>query len=173
MCPAEDFNQLPAEQQLSVALETVNAFAGWVMNADTKIATLSTAQILLALFMAAQPLSRAWTADSPFSKIALVALVIFVISFLAAVRHLGAALRPRLSTLPDLNHFVFPSVARVSSGVLGRVSTDSLVSQAWAQAHVLSVIAVVRYRHFSSALAWAGLSVLSVLVWLAAAGQIP
>lgn len=167
MRPAEDVNKLPVEQQLNVALETINAFSGWVINADTKIATLSTAQVLLALFMAAQPLSLKLSADSPLRKMALVALLIFAISFLAAVRHLGAALRPHLYAGPDLNHFVFPSVARVKADSLGRVPMNLLVHQAWTQAHALSVIAVIRYRHFSKALAWTGLNVLSVLIWLA------
>lgn len=171
MCSTEDFNQLPMEQQLNVALATTNSFAGWVTNVDTKVATLSTAEVVLALFMATQPLSRAWPVDSPLSTIALIALVFFVTSFLATVRHLGAALQPRLATGPDLNHFVFPSVARVSSGVLGHASMDSLVYQAWAQVHALSVIAVGRYRHFSRALVWAGLSIFSVLVWLLVASQ--
>lgn len=172
MSAAEDFNQLPPEQQLNVALETINAFAGWVANVDTKIATLSTAQLLLALFMASQRLSLAWPANSPLTTIALVAQAIFVISFLVTVRHVGAALRPRLSTGPELNHFVFPSVARATTEVLGKESTDSLIRQAWGQAHALSVIAVARYRHFSKALSWAGLGVLAVLVWLVASSQI-
>ncbi|MGH3980566.1 MAG: hypothetical protein ACRDRZ_16465 [Pseudonocardiaceae bacterium] len=130
MRPAEDFNQLSAEQQLNVALETINAFSGWVMNVDTKIAMLSATQVVLALFMAAQRLSRAWP-DSPLSKTVLVTLVIFVTSFLATVRHLGAALQPRLSTGPDLNHFVFPSVARVSAGALGKESTAVLDANSW------------------------------------------
>lgn len=173
MQPAEHASPLSAEQELHVALETINAFSGWVLNGDTKIATLSTAQVVLAVFMAAQPISRAWPVNSPPSAIALIALIVFAVSFLATIRHLGAALRPRLSTGPGLNHFVFPSVARVSTKALGDKSAASLLDQAWAQAHTLSVIAVTRYRHFSRALTWVGLSVLSALVWLLVAGQIP
>lgn len=173
MCTTEKFNHLVPEQQLNVALEAVKAFSGWVMNVDTKLGTLSTAQVVLALFMAAQPLSRTWPADSPLSKIALASVIIFTISFLATVRHLGGALYPRVSTGSKLNHFVFPSVARANVGALGDEPTDCLIRQAWAQAHALSVIAVARYRHFSRALIWSGVSVLSVVVWLIVAGQIP
>lgn len=170
--PAEDASQLSIEQELQVAMETINAFAGWVMNGDTKIATLSTTQVILAVFMAAQPLGRAWPVNSPLSTTALIAVIVFSVSFLVTIRYLGAALRPRLSTDPKLNHFAFPTVARVSVGALGNQATDSLVHQAWEQAHALSVIAVTRYRHFSRALTWAGLSVFSVLIWLVAASQI-
>ncbi|MCA1673750.1 MAG: DUF5706 domain-containing protein [Actinobacteria bacterium] len=102
----------------------------------------------------------------------MIAVIAFAVSFLATVRYLGAALRPRLSTGPEMNHFAFPSVARVSIKSLGDEPPDSLVQQAWAQAHILSVIAVTRYRQFSRALTWAGLSVVSVLIWLVAAGQL-
>lgn len=171
MRPTEEVNQLSVEQNLHVAMETINSFAGWVMNSDTKIATLSTAQVILAVFMAAQPLGRAWPVDSPLRATALIAVLLFVISFLATVRHLGAALRPRLSPGPELNHFAFPSVARVSAENLGHEPPDCLARQAWAQVHILSVIAMARYRRFSRALTWTSLNVISVIIWLLTAGQ--
>lgn len=170
--PTENANQPLTEQNLHIAMETFNYFAGWVMNSDTKIATLSTAQVILAVFMAAQPLDRAWPADSLPSTTALIAVIVFITSFLATVRYLGSALRPRLSAGTELNHFAFPSVAQASVVNLGLESTDSFVHQAWTQAHVLSVIALSRYRQFSRALAWTGLSVVSILIWLVAAGQL-
>jgi hypothetical protein len=172
MSGARDLDRLPPDQQLKIALETINAFAGWVVNADTKIATLSTAQVLLAVFMATQPLDIAWPANSPTRMLALVALIAFVASTMTAVRHLGAALRPRMLTGTSLNHFVFPSVARVSPDQLGKASPEALIGQAWAQVHALSVIAVARYRHFSRALTWACLSVGSVVSWLFIVNQI-
>ena len=172
MLPTEDANRFSTDQNLHVAMETIKSFSGWVMNSDTKIATLSTAQVILAVFMAAQPLDRAWPADSPWRTTALISVIVFTISFLATVRYLGAALRPRLSPGGELNHFAFPSVARASVVNLGHESTDSLIHQAWGQAHVLSVIAVTRYRQFSRALTWTGLSMVSILTWLVAAGQL-
>lgn len=87
MRPAEDASQLSMEQELQVAMETINAFAGWVMNGDTKIATLSTAQVILAVFMAAQPLSRAWPTNSPLSTTALIAVIVFSVFFLVTIRY--------------------------------------------------------------------------------------
>lgn len=163
-------NRLSCDQELGVALETVNSFAGWVANVDTKIATLSAIEIALALFMAAQPISGTVRVDTAPGWIGLVSVGAFAASFLASVRHLGSALYPRLTIGPGLNHFVFPSVAQVNATQLGKTSADMLLDQAWAQAHVLSVIALTRFRHFTRALSWAGVSIVSVLAWLVAVG---
>jgi hypothetical protein len=168
MPPGENADSLTPEQQLNVALQTINAFAGWVANVDTKIATLSAAQVALTLFMATQPLSK--VADgSPSAWFALAALFGFTVSVLATVRHLGAALRPQLGAATAVNHFMFPSVATTEPADLGEVSAGTLQRQAWTQAHTLSVIAVDRYRHFSRGLSWSGLSVVAVLIWLLSA----
>jgi hypothetical protein len=170
MTTAGTTETLTPDQQLNVALQTVNAFAGWVANADTKIATLSAAQVGLALFMAAQPVTEVVGQEGAAAWAGLATVVLFALSFLASARHLGVALHPRLSAGPALNHFVFPSVAPAHPGTLGGATAGELVDQAWAQAHVLSTIAVVRFRHISRALAWTGISVLAVLGWLVAAG---
>jgi hypothetical protein len=157
---------LTAVQQLDIALQTMNTVAGWVTNADTKIATLSAVQAGLALFMAAQPVAAVVGRGGVAGGAGITAITLFGVAFLASIRHLGEALRPRLSAGPALNHFAFPSVARAQPAALGHASADALLYQAWAHAHVLSVIAVTRFRHFSRALVWTGAGVLAVLGWL-------
>lgn len=162
-------DRLSPAQQIAVALQTVDAFAGWVTNVDTKIATLAAGDVALALFVVTQGFSDVWPVRSALARVALVALAAFAVSSLAIARHLGAAMRPRLSGGPDPNHFAFPSVAGMNPASLGDDAASALLEQAWRQVHVLSVIAVARYRHFSRALAWTGVSALAVAVWQVAA----
>ncbi|WP_067071261.1 Pycsar system effector family protein [Carbonactinospora thermoautotrophica] len=157
---------LTAAEELQIALETINAFTGWVHNADTKIGILAGVQVTLAVMVASQA-EAAIEAANVFGVAAWAVLLVFVACFAASAGYLGRALWPRLAVRGRPNRFAFPSLAACPPEELGQADPARLVAEAWEQAHTLSLIALAKFRYFGRALSWTGAALCCVLAWLA------
>jgi hypothetical protein len=150
---------LPALDDLQLALKTCDSIQSSIQHADTKAAILLTLTAGAGA-LAANDLHTRMPAHTPGAVLAVFAgsAALLGVGLAGALWQLGRCLRPRLAGPPGHNRFALPNLAR--RGVPRSAgSTGELRREAWRLAETLATIAMSKHRAVRSSMTWLALTV--------------
>lgn len=154
------------EGDLDDAHKAIDAFRGWINNADTKAGLLSAGVAALVAGVTQQrtALGLALSPNSAKTYVALAVLIIWLSAIIVVVTALGFSLIPRLDAPPTSNRFAFPTVARWDWSITP-ADRETAAGEAWAEARVLAIIASNKFRGLKVAFPAFGVALVLFLAW--------
>ncbi|MET9068017.1 hypothetical protein ACWDR1_30795 [Streptosporangium sandarakinum] len=158
-------DELSATESLTVALQALTIFHGYVQQADTKAATVSTVHLGFTAIAATQAdaVREVWVSGTPAAVTVVVVAVVFATGCLVSGHHFLSALRPRLLG-PDIPTR-FGLVRRAGSPS----PADAVQQQreVWTLISTLADIALAKHERIRRGLPWLALMPVATITWLA------
>ena len=169
-------HRLSAQDELAVALHTIDDFGRSIQGADAKAGVLTAVLGLVvgSLVNEATGNRAALFRASYALRVPGAAFVVFLVSLAVAGVALGMTQVPRLMTTTGSCRLAFPAAAHrgprpphaLHQVPRTRSSVVDLHDEAWRQAEVLATIAMRKFRHLRIALPSTGLCVAAFVCWL-------
>lgn len=158
-------DELSAAESLTVALQALTIFHGYVQQADAKAATVSTVHLGFTAIAATQAgaVREIWATGTPAAVTVVVVAVVFATGCLVSGHHLLAALRPRLLG-PDVPTR-FGLIHR--PGPPGSTDAARQQREVWTLISTFADIATAKHERIRRGLPWLVLMPVAIVAWLA------
>lgn len=165
--PDADVDSLTAQDDLVVALHSIDDFGRSIQGADTKAGAFAAVLgLMLGSLVNDIADGRAvLLASANLHGAAGITFLVFMICMVGSGVALGLTQVPRLRTAVGRSRLAFPSFAKGGDWAPA-VTRGRLNDEAWRQAEVLAGIAMTKFKYLRVALITTGVSVLGFLAWL-------